>query len=44
VRRISWEFPDPKGLPLDEVRRIRDDIQRAVEQLVGELDRAASPA
>jgi protein-tyrosine-phosphatase len=38
VRRINWEFPDPKNLPLDQVRPIRDAIQRRVEQLVQELD------
>jgi arsenate reductase (thioredoxin) len=44
MRRISWEFPDPKTLPLEEVRPIRDAIQRKVEALVDELDRdAASP-
>jgi len=38
VRRISWELPDPKGLPLDEVRPIRDEIARRVDALVRELD------
>jgi len=38
VRRISWEFPDPKDLPLEDVRPIRDEIERHVEQLVRELD------
>ena len=38
VRRISWEFTDPKNLPLDEVRPIRDEIERHVEQLVRELN------
>jgi arsenate reductase (thioredoxin) len=38
VRRISWEFPDPKTLPLEQVRPIRDEIARRVEQLVRELD------
>ena len=38
VRRISWVFPDPKGLPLEEVRPIRDEIERHAEQLVRELD------
>lgn len=38
VRRISWEFPDPKGLPLGQVRTIRDDIERHVEQLLDDLD------
>ena len=38
VRRVSWEFPDPKTLPLARVRQIRDDIERNVGQLIGELD------
>jgi arsenate reductase (thioredoxin) len=38
VRRISWEFPDPKTLPLDGVRTIRDDIERHIEKLVHDLD------
>jgi arsenate reductase (thioredoxin) len=40
VRRISWEFPDPKNLPLEQVRTIRDAIEQSVAELVGELDRA----
>jgi arsenate reductase len=42
VRRISWVFDDPKNLPLEQVRRIRDDIERSVDQLVHELDRSAA--
>lgn len=38
VRRISWVFPDPKGLPLEKVRPIRDEIDQHVEQLARELD------
>jgi arsenate reductase (thioredoxin) len=38
VRRISWELPDPKNLALEQVRPIRDEIKRLVEQLVAELD------
>jgi protein-tyrosine-phosphatase len=38
VRRISWVFRDPKGLPLDEVRPIRDEIAAAVERLADQLD------
>ena len=38
VRRISWVFEDPKARPLEQVRPIRDEIERAVEQLVVELD------
>jgi arsenate reductase (thioredoxin) len=44
VRRISWEFPDPKRLPLDEVRQIRDEIKHHVEQLIRELDEEATVA
>ena len=38
VRRISWVFDDPKNVPLERVREIRDEIERSVEGLVGELD------
>ena len=44
VRRISWELPDPKNLPLEQVRPIRDEIKRRVDELASELDRAATPA
>jgi arsenate reductase (thioredoxin) len=37
VRRISWPIQDPIGLRLEEVRGIRDEIQRRVEQLAREL-------
>ena len=39
VRRISWVFEDPGNLPLEQVRPIRDEIDRSVRQLVAELDR-----
>jgi arsenate reductase len=38
VRRISWTLPDPKGLPVDEVRPIRDELGRRIRALVTELD------
>jgi arsenate reductase (thioredoxin) len=44
VRRISWVFDDPKDLPLEQVRPIRDEIKTSVEQLVRELDREATAA
>ena len=37
-RYVDWELTDPKGLPVDEVRAIRDDIAARVERLVAELD------
>ena len=39
-RYIDWELRDPAGLPLPEVREIRDEIERRVGQLVSELDAA----
>ncbi len=44
VRRISWVFEDPKNLPLERVRGIRDEIEKSVEQLVRELDAEATAA
>jgi arsenate reductase (thioredoxin) len=40
-RYIDWDLRDPKDLPLDDVRAIRDDIKARVEELVKDLDRAA---
>jgi arsenate reductase len=37
-RYIDWELTDPKDLPIEEVRRIRDDIDRRVHDLVRSLD------
>jgi arsenate reductase len=31
---IDWALPDPSGRPLEEVRRIRDDIERRVADLL----------
>jgi protein-tyrosine-phosphatase len=40
-RYVDWELPDPKGRPLEEVRRLRDEIGERVAGLVAELDRSA---
>lgn len=32
-RYVDWQVRDPFGLPLGEVREIRDEIQRRVESL-----------
>ncbi len=37
-RYVDWELPDPKNLPRDAVRAIRDEIATRVEALVRELD------
>lgn len=39
-RYIDWDLTDPKGLELSQVREIRDDILRRVQELVVELDDA----
>jgi protein-tyrosine-phosphatase len=38
-RYVSWQLPDPKGLPLEQVRPIRDEIESRVRTLAAELDR-----
>lgn len=37
-RYVEWDLPDPKGKPVDEVRALRDEIERRVEALARELD------
>src|SRR3954463_13247284 len=41
TRYVDWDLDDPKGLSLDAVRAIRDDIAVRVDGLVAELDAAA---
>ena len=36
-RYVDWELDDPGGRPLEEVRRIRDEIGRRVDGLLAEL-------
>src|SRR5215467_992051 len=42
-RYEDWDLPDPAGLPVEQVRPIRDDIGRRVEALLAELDGRAEP-
>ena len=45
VRRVDWRVGDPTGADFDEVRRVRDDIERRVRALLDELGVAvAEPA
>jgi arsenate reductase (thioredoxin) len=37
-RYVDWDLVDPHGLPLDEVRRIRDEIAERVRRLAAELE------
>jgi arsenate reductase len=36
LRRDDWPLPDPKGLPLEEVRKIRDEVKRRVVALISQ--------
>lgn len=36
-RYIDWELPDPAGKTVDQVRRIRDEIDRRVQVLLQEI-------
>ena len=40
LRRADWSLSDPKGLPLNEVRTIRDTIRDHVERLVADEELA----
>ena len=37
-RYVDWELPDPDGRSLDEIRAIRDEIAKRIENLAAELD------
>jgi protein-tyrosine-phosphatase len=36
-RYLDWELDDPAGKPADQVRPIRDEIDRRVRELLAEL-------
>ena len=36
-RYLDWDLDDPKGRPAEEVRATRDEIERRVARLLGEL-------
>src|SRR5918999_1011485 len=36
-RYLDWDLPDPKGRPLEEVREVRDEIERRAGELAEEL-------
>ena len=41
-RYLDWDLPDPAGLTLDQVRPIREDIERRVRILLAELTTAGT--
>lgn len=42
-RYMDWQIPDPLGLPIEEVRVIRDEIQRRLIALLESLGFPAAP-
>lgn len=34
LRRDDWPLRDPKGLPIDQVRTIRDEVQQRIKNLL----------
>jgi arsenate reductase len=40
----EWQIDDPHGKTIDEVRKIRDEIQRRVKLLIKELDESHAHA
>lgn len=38
TRRVDWDLPDPKALPDDGFRAVRDEIERRVQRLLAEWD------
>lgn len=43
-RYLDWELDDPAGRSVDDVRPIRDEIDRRVQALIGEMDDAGARA
>lgn len=37
----EWDLPDPRGMSLDEVRALRDEIERRVRALIAGMTAAA---
>ena len=36
---VDWHLDDPKGIPIEEVRRIRDEIEKRVRSIAQNEDR-----
>lgn len=42
ARREDWQIPDPKEMPPEQFREVRDVIRSKVEKLIGELRNSQS--
>jgi arsenate reductase len=38
-RYVAWDLPDPIAMPLEQVRKLRDEIAELVHELVADLER-----
>ena len=43
TRHLDWRVGDPTGASVDEARRVRDDIDRRVQELLADLDPPEEP-
>jgi protein-tyrosine-phosphatase len=34
---VDWKLEDPKGKPIEKVREIRDEIEKRVKEIIGEI-------
>jgi protein-tyrosine-phosphatase len=41
-RREDWQIPDPKDMPPEQFRAVRDQIEQNVKVLLSKLDRSTS--
>jgi protein-tyrosine-phosphatase len=41
-QREGWQIPDPKDMPPEQFRAVRDLIEQKVKELLSKLDRSAS--
>lgn len=37
--RQDWQIPDPKNLPPNEFRKVRDEIKNKVQELIAEISK-----
>jgi protein-tyrosine-phosphatase len=37
-RREDWKIPDPKNLPPDQFRKIRDEIEKKVKEVLTRIE------
>ena len=42
LHRLSWDIPDPVALPREAARRVRDQIEQRVRELLATVSSAAS--